>query len=276
MQGVGAVAMTSGAGLHGVSGEVQASAGVPEVAPATTTGMRRNATSAPNLNDIPADQSAKEPNSEIAATTQNIISAENANNVLPPEQADKPISQKIDDLAAGLKRVEAAIRGNRTIPWDVKVQEDGPIAVNAAQISSPEQAPQAILREGFHNIWYRPEAQKAWKYLRSKLTPEELTEELNRRKTASLTPIFENALCIRKRSFGSSSTINITGFRNSTLFEKHERFRVRKIYFHRTKQAIMQIARPSRLNPRSAAFATPVYSSGFWPGIVKCEPKKVK
>jgi hypothetical protein len=103
MQGVGTVAMTSGAGLHGVPGEVPAFAGVPEVAPATTTGMRRNVTSAPNLSEIPADQPTKTPNSEIAAATQNITSAENANNVLQPEQAGKPISQKIDDLAAAVK-----------------------------------------------------------------------------------------------------------------------------------------------------------------------------
>ena len=75
---------------------------------------------------------------------------------------------------------------DHTAPWDTKTTARGTILVNVAQISTPEQVPQTILRGGLPNIWYQPNIQKAWQYVRDNLTAEELSAELERRQAQGL------------------------------------------------------------------------------------------
>jgi hypothetical protein len=87
----------------------------------------------------------------------------------------------------GTKQSPPGIRvfRNWAVPGKTKIQ-GRIIRLNAAQVSTPEEAQQAIPEAGLRDIWYGPEVQKAWQYVRSNLRPTELTAELNRRKALGL------------------------------------------------------------------------------------------
>lgn len=102
----------------------------------------------------------------------------------------------------GTSQLPASIRvvRNRTALWDVDT-EGRSIVLNAARISSPEKAQQAILGESLRNSAGQPDVQKALQYVGSNLTPKEFTAEFNRRKAQGLSTngatIRENAAIAR-------------------------------------------------------------------------------
>jgi hypothetical protein len=155
----------------------------------------------------------------------------------------------------GSKQLPAAIRvvWDRTAPWVTKIQGRG-IVVNAAQISTPEQAQQAILREGLRDIWYQPDIQNAWQYMRSKVSPDEMTAELNRRQTQGLrtdpATIREEAAIARVMN-SDGRTGFVGGFHNviSTALNQRFGFNVPAMARPQLKEAAVQFLRNRTILP---------------------------
>jgi hypothetical protein len=129
---------------------------------------------------------------------------------------------KTEQLAPAIRVIQ-----NPRLSWDVNIHENGPLVLNAAEVSTPEEAQRTILRGGLSDIWYQRGVQRALRYVRSNLTPDELMAEFNRRKAQGLRtdpPIVQDGAAISRLAKSDSRDRIVQNCYNAIRAELGKKF----------------------------------------------------
>lgn len=162
------------------------------------------------------------------------------------------------------------VNRNRFNPSEARTQRNGVIAVNAARVSTPEQAPHAALLEGIHRVWYRPEIQRAWQYVRRSVTPQEFKAEFNRRQARGLRtdPAIVREAAAMARLMNSDGRKGVVGGFHNVIraqLRKKFNFNVPAMAHPQFKEAVNQFLRDRTIQPAALGLPPkPIVDLGQW------------